>query len=89
MSPSDGERLADIVDAHAAISVPVARGALSDGLIFDAVRVRLIDIGKAIRAIPTTVPDSEPGTAWGTSHGCGSGSRTGTSTLSTATSPTP
>lgn len=41
------------------------RGDLSDGLIFDAVRVRLIEIGEAIKAIPPAVLDSEPAVAWG------------------------
>lgn len=65
MSRRDGERLDDIVEAIAAIRSHVARGDLSDGLIFDAVRVRLIEIGEAIKAIPTEVLDGEPDTAWG------------------------
>lgn len=65
MRRRDAEHLADIVDAIAAIRRHVARGDLSDGLIVDAVRVQLIEIGEAIKAIPTTVLDSEPGTAWG------------------------
>ncbi len=43
----DEERLADIVDAITAIRSHLTRGDLSDGLIFDAVRLRLIEIGEA------------------------------------------
>jgi uncharacterized protein with HEPN domain len=60
----DGERLDDIVEAIAAIRSHVARGDLSDGLIFDAVRVRLIEIGEAIKGLPTELLQSEPDTAW-------------------------
>jgi uncharacterized protein with HEPN domain len=42
----------------------VARGELSDGLIFDAVRVRLIEIGEAIKAISLELLDTEPGHPW-------------------------
>ena len=41
-SRRDAERLADIVDAISAIKSHFARSDLSDGLIFDAVRVRPI-----------------------------------------------
>ena len=64
MSRRDAERLRDILDAIAAINGHVARGDLSDGLIFDAVRVRLIEIGEAIKAISPELLDSEPGQPW-------------------------
>lgn len=64
MTRRDGERLDDIVEAIAAIRSHVARGDLSDGLIFDAVRVRLIEIGEAIKGLPTELLQSEPDTAW-------------------------
>ncbi|MHB1732720.1 MAG: ribonuclease HepT family protein [Ferrimicrobium acidiphilum] len=47
-SRHDDERLTDIIDA---IRSHLARGDLSDGLIFDAVRVRLIEIGEAVKAL--------------------------------------
>ena len=47
-SHNDDERLTDIIDA---IRSHLARGDLSDGLIFDAVRVRLIEIGEAVKAL--------------------------------------
>ncbi len=64
MSRRDGERLQDILDAIEAIRSHVARGGLSDGLVFDAVRVRLIEIGEAIKAISTDLLDTEPGHPW-------------------------
>ena len=45
MSRSDRERLLDVLEAGAAIAEHLQRGRLSDGLVFDAVRVRLIEIG--------------------------------------------
>ncbi|WP_276963970.1 hypothetical protein [Ferrimicrobium acidiphilum] len=50
-SRHDDERLTDIIDAIDAIRSHLARGDLSDGLIFDAVRVRLIEIGEAVKAL--------------------------------------
>ena len=64
MSRRDGERLQDILDAIDAIRSHVARGGLSDGLIFDAVRVRLIEIGEAIKAISPELLATEPGHPW-------------------------
>lgn len=64
MSRRDLEPLADIHEAVAAIRSHVARGDLSHGLIFDAVRVRLIEIGEAIKPLPAELPDTEPGTPW-------------------------
>jgi uncharacterized protein with HEPN domain len=60
----DLERLADIRDAIAAIRRHVARGDVSDGLIFDAVRVRLIEIGEAIKALPAELLAIEPDLPW-------------------------
>lgn len=64
MSRRDPERLRDILDAVEAIKGHVARGDLSDGLIFDAVRVRLIEIGEAIKAISPELLSTEPGQPW-------------------------
>lgn len=64
MSRRDPERLQDILDAIEAIECHVARGALSDGLIFDAVRVRLIEIGEAIKALSSDLLHNEPGHPW-------------------------
>lgn len=64
MSRRDDQRLEDILAAVAAIGEHVGRGALDDGLVFDAVRVRLIEIGEAVRAISPDLLDSEPDVPW-------------------------
>jgi uncharacterized protein with HEPN domain len=64
VSRHDAERLRDILDAIEAINGHLTRGALSDGLIFDAVRVRLIEIGEAIKAISPELLKTEPGHPW-------------------------
>jgi uncharacterized protein with HEPN domain len=37
---------------------------LHDGLVFDAVRVRLIEIGEAVKALPAELLASEPSLPW-------------------------
>lgn len=37
---------------------------LSDGLVFDAVRVRLIEIGEAVKGVSASTLASEPGIPW-------------------------
>lgn len=64
MSRRDLERLSDIRDAISAIRSHIARGELSDGLIFDAVRIRLVEIGEAIKALPAELVATEPDIAW-------------------------
>ncbi len=64
MSRRDAERLEDIVAAITAIRSHVRRGDLTDGMVFDAVRVRLIEIGEAIKALPAQLLETEPQTAW-------------------------
>ena len=68
-SRRDVERLADIVDAISAIKSHLARGDLSDGLIFDAVRVRLIEIGEAVKLLDSNLVASEPGIKWSDAAG--------------------
>ena len=64
MSRRDRQRLGDILAAIAAIRAHLERGDLSDGLIFDAVRVRLIEIGEAIRALPDELLATEATLPW-------------------------
>ena len=64
MSRHDHEWLADIVDAIQAISDYQERGSLSDGLIFDAVRLRLIEIGEAVNRLSPALLSSEPDLPW-------------------------
>ncbi|MGA2295371.1 MAG: HepT-like ribonuclease domain-containing protein [Acidimicrobiales bacterium] len=68
-SRHDEERLADIVDAIAAISSHLTRGDLSDGLIFDAVRLRLIEIGEAVKLLDPQLVASEPDIRWSDAAG--------------------
>jgi uncharacterized protein with HEPN domain len=60
----DEERLDDIDVAIAAIESHVGRGDFSDGLIFDAVRVRLIEIGEAVKQITPELLETEPDVPW-------------------------
>jgi uncharacterized protein with HEPN domain len=64
VSRHDREWLADIIDALAAITTHLARGTLDDGLVFDAVRLRLIEIGEAVKRIDPKLLAREPGIPW-------------------------
>jgi uncharacterized protein with HEPN domain len=56
--------LDDILAAADAIAAHLERGGLDDGLVFDAVRVRLIEIGEAVKAIDPEVLAAEPDIPW-------------------------
>jgi uncharacterized protein with HEPN domain len=43
---------------------PAARHSLSDGLVFDAVRIRLLEIGEAVKALPAELLDTQPAIPW-------------------------
>jgi uncharacterized protein with HEPN domain len=64
VSRHDDEWLADIIEAIAAIRSHLQRGALSDGLVFDAVRLRLIEIGEAFKRVSPDVLAAEPDIPW-------------------------
>lgn len=64
MSRRDRERLRDVEAAILAIHDHLQRGPLDDGLVFDAVRVRLIEIGEAVKGISAPLLDREPGLPW-------------------------
>jgi uncharacterized protein with HEPN domain len=49
---------------HRRHSSHLRRGNLDDGLIFDAVRLRLIEIGEAVKRISPELLDTEPDIAW-------------------------
>ena len=79
MSRHDDQRLTDILAAAAAIADHTQRGDLDDGLVFDAVRVRLIEIGEAVKTIdPTCSPTSQISRGW-MSPACATSSRIVTS----------
>lgn len=57
-------RLTDIVVAIEAIDRHLTRGDLRDGLVFDAVRVRLIEIGEAVKGIDAALLTTESHIPW-------------------------
>lgn len=64
MSRSDRDRLLDVLEAGAAIAEHLRRGPLSDGLVFDAVRVRLIEIGEAVKDVSPELLNQQPMIPW-------------------------
>jgi uncharacterized protein with HEPN domain len=60
----DQQRLTDIQAAITAIRSHLTRGDLSDGLVFDAVRIRLLEIGEAVKALPEDLLATEPTIPW-------------------------
>jgi len=77
VSYRERQRLADIQAAIDAIRSHMLRGGLSDGLVFDAVRIRLLEIGEAVKALPAElrrvvteerIGDARPGPGIGHDH---------------------
>lgn len=64
MSRHDAARLGDIIEAIGAIRAHLGRGDLHDGLVYDAVRVRLIEIGEAVKSIDPTILEDGTGVPW-------------------------
>lgn len=64
MSYRDRQRLADIQAAIDAIGSHLQRGTLADGLVFDAVRIRLLEIGEAVKALPADLLATQPAIPW-------------------------
>jgi len=64
VSRSDRDRLVDVLEAGAAIAEHLRRGPLSDGLVFDAVRVRLIEIGEAVKDVSPELLSRQPAIPW-------------------------
>ena len=62
MSRHDDQRLTDILASANTITDHIRRGSLDDGLVYDAVRVRLIEIGEAVRSIDPALLAHEPDT---------------------------
>lgn len=58
------QRLDDVLAAIDAVRAHLLRGPLTDGLIFDAVRVRLIEIGEAVKDLPAERLETEPDIPW-------------------------
>ncbi len=64
MTRRDEERLADILLAIDAIRSHLQRGGLGDGLVYDGVRLRLIEIGEAVKGVSAEVLAAEPDVPW-------------------------
>lgn len=64
MKRPDRQRLGDIHVACAAISAYVARDGVDDDIVFDAIRVRLIEIGEAVKDLNPGLLAQEPGIPW-------------------------
>lgn len=64
MSCREAERLAEHPGVNCAIRSHLERGTLADGLIFDAVRMRLLEIGEAVKAISGDLLATQPGIPW-------------------------
>jgi uncharacterized protein with HEPN domain len=64
MTYRERQRLTDIQAAIDAIRSHLQRGDLSDGLVSDAIRIRLLEIGEAVKALPTEILSSQPGIPW-------------------------
>jgi uncharacterized protein with HEPN domain len=65
VSRHDASRLLDVVEAIEAIGSHLDKGGLNDDLVYDAVRVRLIEIGEAVKDISPDLLDLEPDIPWG------------------------
>ena len=64
MSRHEEDRLRDVLEAIDVIRGYLTRGDLHDGLVYDAVRVRLIEIGEAIKSVDPDLLDEAPGVPW-------------------------
>jgi uncharacterized protein with HEPN domain len=64
VTDTDYQRLRDIQAAIDAIYSHLARGDLSDGLIFDGIRIRLLEIGEAVKALPGGLLATQPSIPW-------------------------
>lgn len=64
MSYRDADGITDILDAVSAIRSHVLRGGLDDGMVFDAVRIRLLEIGEAVKGLPADLLATEPAIPW-------------------------
>lgn len=64
MSRGERERLADILSACEAIADHLKRIELGEGLVFDAIRIRLVEIGEAVKDLDVTTTAAFPELPW-------------------------
>jgi hypothetical protein len=82
VSRSPRNRIRDMQAAVQAI-IEFERAGRDSAMAFDAVRMRLLEIGEAAAGIPQELRDTEPDVPWARSSGCGTGRPTAISTLLT------
>jgi uncharacterized protein with HEPN domain len=58
------KRLEDVLEAICAIRAHLERGGLEDSLVFDAVRMRLVEIGEAVNDVPADLLATEAEIPW-------------------------
>jgi uncharacterized protein with HEPN domain len=58
------DRLRDILSAIRAIERYRQRGSIEDELVFDGYRIRLIEIGEAVKDLPAELTSTEPSIPW-------------------------
>lgn len=64
MSRRIADRLGDVIAACDVIERYVEDGSLPEGVVYDAVRMRLVEIGEAVRTLPSAVTATEPDIPW-------------------------
>lgn len=64
MTRGTGERLDDVVRTCELIRGYVGDDALPELLVYDAVRMRLVEIGEAVRMLPDELTAAEPSIPW-------------------------
>ena len=58
------ERLLDILAACEAIAEHLSRENTDEGILFDALRIRLLEMGEAAKDLPSDLTDTEPEIPW-------------------------
>ncbi|WP_255252777.1 DUF86 domain-containing protein [Curtobacterium sp. 'Ferrero'] len=64
MSRRATERLDDVIRACGVIGGYVGDADLPEAIVYDAVRMRLVEIGEAVRMLPGELTASEPSIPW-------------------------
>jgi uncharacterized protein with HEPN domain len=58
------QRLEDVIRACRVIGRYVTADTLPEDVVYDAIRMRLVEIGEAVRMLPVAVTAGEPGIPW-------------------------
>jgi len=64
VSRSESDLLEDIANTITAIRSHLRHGPLSQGLVMDAVAMRLLEIGEAVKSLGDDATQAEPGIKW-------------------------